>query len=157
MDRPIINYLSLCSGVGLLDEAFAAGCWHIGWRANPVALCEREAYAAACLLARMEESSMEPAPVYAGDLRDFDGRQFRGVVDAVIAGLPCQPYSCAGKQRGNVDERSHGEDGDGPIPHALRIIAAWFWTRAESISSGAEETASWRRALQRHLSNLCEQ
>lgn len=122
MDSAEVNLLSLCSGVGMLDEAVALGCASLGWRARTVGYCERDAYAAACLLARMEEQSMEPAPVWAGDMRDFDGRQFRGVVDIVAAGLPCQPYSCAGKQQGNSDRRSWG-DGDGPIPNALRIIA----------------------------------
>ena len=30
----------------------------------------------------------------------------------------------------------------------------WFWTRAEPTSFGAQATASWRYALQQHLSNL---
>ena len=122
VDTPILNLLSLCSGVGMLDEAVSLGCAYLGWNARTVAYCERDAYAAACLLARMEESRLEPAPVWAGDMAAFDARPFRGVVDILAAGLPCQPYSCAGKQQGNSDRRSWG-DGDGPIPHALRIIA----------------------------------
>lgn len=122
MDSPIINTISLCAGVGMLDEAFRLGCEHLGWRTKPALYCEWDSYASACLLPRMEEQSLEPGPIWCGDLRDLDCRPFCGSVDAVIAGLPCQPYSLAGKQRGNDDERSHGEDGDGPIPNFLRIV-----------------------------------
>jgi len=83
---------------------------------------EREAYAAAVLLARMEEQSLEPAPVFCGDFRDLDARPLWGHCDLFAAGLPCQPYSAAGKRRGLRDERSYGK-GDGPLPHALRIVS----------------------------------
>lgn len=121
MARPFTT-LSLCSGVGWLDEGVRAACEYLGWGHCVAAYCEWEAYAASVLMARMEESSLEPAPVWCGDLGDFDGRHFRGAVDGVVAGLPCQPYSLAGKRLGNSDRRSYG-DGDGPIPHALRIIS----------------------------------
>ena len=117
------NVLSLCSGVGMLDIGLHAACDWLGWPYRCVGYCERDAYAAACLLARMAESSLEPAPVWCGDLSDLDARPLRGWVDCIAAGLPCQPYSVAGKQRGNADERSHGEDGGGPLPHFLRIVA----------------------------------
>ena len=77
-------------------------------------LVEREAYAAAALMARMEDQAMAPAPVW-DDITTFDGRPWRGVVDLVVAGIPCQPYSVAGKRRGNEDERALW-------PHAARIV-----------------------------------
>ncbi len=123
VDCPIINTLSLCSGVGMLDLGLHAAIEHLGGRARAVAYCERDAYASAVLLSRMEDASLGAAPVWSGDLRDFNARPFRGVVDVLAAGLPCQPYSVAGKQQGNSDQRSHGEDGSGPIPQFLRIVA----------------------------------
>ena len=117
------NSLGLCAGVGLLDVAVQLGCEHLGIDCRPAALCEWDAYAAGVLLSRMEETSLEPCPIWCGDLRDFDARPFRGVVDVLAAGLPCQPYSVAGKQLGNSDHRSHGDDGSGPIPQFLRIVA----------------------------------
>lgn len=117
-----INILSLCSGVGMLDLGVSAGLEYLGFAPRHVGYCERDAYAAACLMARMEDASLEPAPVFCGDMRDLDALPLRGRVDLVCAGLPCQPYSTAGKQRGLADHRSYG-DGDGPIPHFLRIVA----------------------------------
>jgi len=52
--------------------------------------------------------------VIEGDLANLDGRQYRGV-DLVAGGLPCPPFSVAGKQLGPHDERNL-------FPHALRII-----------------------------------
>lgn len=122
MDRPAINTLGLCAGVGMLDLGVATALDWLGYRPRAAALCEWEAYAAACLLARMEDATLEPCPIWCGDLRDFDAVPFLGVVDVLAAGLPCQPYSVAGKQLGNVDHRSHGEDENGPIPQFLRIV-----------------------------------
>jgi len=52
--------------------------------------------------------------VIQGDLNHFDGRPYRGV-DLLTAGLPCPPFSKAGKQLGADDERNL-------FPAALRII-----------------------------------
>ncbi|HHN73555.1 MAG TPA: DNA cytosine methyltransferase, partial [Thermopetrobacter sp.] len=52
--------LSLCSGAGGLDLAFAIAL--PGYRT--VGHVERETYAAAILVARMEEATLDPAPVW---------------------------------------------------------------------------------------------
>lgn len=48
------------------------------------------------------------------DLNNFDGRPFKGV-DLLAGGLPCPPFSVAGKQLGDKDERNL-------FPAALRLI-----------------------------------
>lgn len=48
------------------------------------------------------------------DIQDCSGREFRGV-DLLAAGVPCPPFSIAGKQLGASDERDL-------FPEALRII-----------------------------------
>jgi DNA (cytosine-5)-methyltransferase 1 len=116
-----LHTISLCSGVGMLDLGLEAGLGHLGIVARTVVYVEREAYAASQLVALMEAGLLPAAPVWS-DLATFDGCSWRGVVDCLVAGLPCQPYSVAGKQQGLSDSRSFG-DGDGPIPHAVRIIA----------------------------------
>jgi DNA (cytosine-5)-methyltransferase 1 len=75
---------------------------------------ERETFAAATLVARMEDASLDQAVVW-DDVGTFDGRPWRGAVDIVTAGYPCQPFSVAGKRRGADDPR--------PLwPHVARII-----------------------------------
>lgn len=101
-----MNVLSLCSGIGGLD---------IGLRiAVPEArvVCYVEG-AAACqevLLGRMADGVLDRAPVY-GNLKSgpgrapFDGKPWRGLVDCVVGGYPCQPFSTGGKRRGKEDAR----------------------------------------------------
>lgn len=52
--------------------------------------------------------------VRATDMAEFDGSPFRGV-DMLTAGLPCPPFSVAGKQLGERDERNL-------FPSAIRLI-----------------------------------
>ena len=114
-----MNGLALFAGYGGLelgaDAAFGGGV-------RTVCYVERESYAASTLVARMEESSLHPAPVW-DDVTTFDGEPWRGVVDLVTAGFPCQPFSAAGKRRGMDDERWLWDD----IERILREVQPrWF-------------------------------
>ena len=102
--------LSLCSGAGGLDLGLTIAI--PGYRA--VGHVERETFAAATLVARMEDASLDQAVVW-DDVATFDGRPWRGAVDIVTAGYPCQPFSVAGKRRGADDPRHLW-------PHVARII-----------------------------------
>ena len=92
--------LSICSGIGALDDALRL--LYPGYR--PVVFVERESFAASVLVARMEAETLAPAPIW-DLLETFDGRPYRGIVDCVTAGFPCQPWSAAGKRKGTGDER----------------------------------------------------
>ena len=95
-----MNGMALCSGIGGLELGIKLACPSL----RTVAHVEGDAYAASVLAARMEEGRLDPAPIWS-DVRTFDGRAWRGVVDIVTAGFPCQPFSVAGKRRHEDDER----------------------------------------------------
>lgn len=92
--------ISLCSGYAGLDLGISIA--EPGYRT--VCYVEREAHAAATLVARMADAALDPAPIW-DDLRSFDGGPWRGRVSVLSAGYPCQPFSLAGKRRGEQDPR----------------------------------------------------
>lgn len=100
VDQPTFNVLSLCSGVGGLDLGLGLAVRN----ARTVCYVEREAYCCEVLAERMADGCLDAAPVWT-DLRTFDGRPWRGVVDCVIGGYPCQPFSVAGKRLAAADPR----------------------------------------------------
>jgi len=104
VDRPSLTAIGLCSGVGMLDIGLAAGLEYLGFGLRSVAHVEREAFPITILGDRGEQKALDDAPVYP-DLTRFDGRPFRGVVDIIHGGFPCQPWSAAGQRKGTDDDR----------------------------------------------------
>lgn len=49
------------------------------------------------------------------DVKDFSGKAYRDKIDLFAGGVPCPPFSVAGKQLGSADERDL-------FPEALRLI-----------------------------------
>lgn len=85
----------------------------LGWRT--VCAVEFDAYAASVLVARQNDKTLEPFPIW-DDVRTFDGRPWRGRVDVISGGFPCQDISAAGKGAGITGERS------GLWSHMARIV-----------------------------------
>lgn len=83
------------------------------------------------------------------DLVDFDGRPYSGV-DVLAGGLPCPPFSVAGKQLGQADERNL-------FPDALRLVDE-IRPRAvmiENVRGFLDAVFSdYRQQLKRQLSKL---
>src|SRR5574337_2029590 len=75
----------------------------LGWRT--VCAVERDSYAASVLVARQNDGFLAPFPIWS-DVASFDGRPWRGLVDVVSGGFPCQDISAAGKGAGIDGERS---------------------------------------------------
>ena len=105
-----IRGLALCAGAGGLE--LGIGLALPAYRT--VAYVERAPAAVAVLKARMRDRCLHRAPVF-DDLRVFDGRPWRGRVDLLSAGYPCQPFSFNGRRRGFADERNLW-------PHVARVI-----------------------------------
>lgn len=75
----------------------------LGWRT--VCAVENEPYARDVLMARQNDGCLEAFPIW-DDVCTFDGRPWRGIVDVVSGGFPCQDISAAGKGAGIEGERS---------------------------------------------------
>ena len=93
--------VSFFSGYGGLEIGISAA---LGGNTRVLASVEREAFAVANLVSKMEKGLMEPSPVFT-DVTQFPYREFRGLVDIACGGVPCQPHSHAGKRQGGADER----------------------------------------------------
>lgn len=105
-----IRGLALCAGAGGLELGIGLALPTY----RTVAYVERAPAAIAVLKARMRDRCLHTAPVHE-DLRTFDGRAWRGRVDVLTAGYPCQPFSTCGNRLGFKDERNLW-------PHVARIV-----------------------------------
>ena len=94
-----MNELALFAGAG----GGILGGKLLGWRT--VCAVEWEPYAACVLVARQNDGLLPPFPIW-DDVQTFDGRPWRGIVDVVSGGFPCQDISAAGKGAGIDGERS---------------------------------------------------
>jgi DNA (cytosine-5)-methyltransferase 1 len=112
LSRLTLNGLAFQRGAdrGLRELALFAGAGGgilggalLGW--HTVCAVECDPYAAGVLLARQNDGLLPPFPVW-DDVRTFDGRPWRGCVDVVSGGFPCQDISLAGKGAGIDGERS---------------------------------------------------
>lgn len=104
MTEKRLSVLEICAGAG--GQALgleAAGFTHAG---------AVEIDRTACATLRQNRPRWN---VLEGDVRDVSGRDFRGV-DLLAGGVPCPPFSLAGRQLGQEDERDL-------FPEALRLIS----------------------------------
>jgi DNA (cytosine-5)-methyltransferase 1 len=108
---------SLFSGIGGFD---LSAQW-VGW--ENVFQVEIDDYCTKVL-----EKNFPNAKRYR-DIREFDGTQYRGTIDVVSGGFPCQPFSQAGQRRGKADERYLWEE----MLRAIREIQP-TWIVAENVS-----------------------
>ena len=94
-----MNELALFAGAG----GGILGGMLCGFRT--VCAVEIEPYAASILVQRQNDGILTPFPVW-DDVCTFDGRPWRGIVDVVSGGFPCQDISIAGAGAGITGERS---------------------------------------------------
>lgn len=100
-----MKVLDLFSGIG----GFSLGLERAGM--ETIAFCEFDKHAQAVL-----KKHWPNVPIFE-DVRTLDGTQFRGTIDVVCGGFPCQDLSLAGKKAGIGGDRS------GLYREMLRIIS----------------------------------
>ncbi|OQW72152.1 MAG: DNA (cytosine-5-)-methyltransferase [Proteobacteria bacterium ST_bin13] len=98
-----MHSIEFCAGAG----GQAIGLEQAGFRHEALVEIERD-------FAKTLELNRPGWNVFARDMNEFDGRPYKGI-DLFAAGLPCPPFSVAGKQLGDLDERNL-------FPAALRLI-----------------------------------
>jgi len=102
MKRPL-TCVEICAGAGGQSLGLAmAGFVHIAMVEYEKEYCD------------VLRQNRPEWPVICADVHDFDGTPYRGV-DLFAGGVPCPPFSVAGKQLGKDDERDL-------FPEALRLI-----------------------------------
>lgn len=101
--NPPLSVLEICAGAG----GQSSGLERAGFGHELAVEIDRDA--AATL--RLNRPSWN---VHEGDVREIDGTAYRGV-DLVAGGVPCPPFSIAGKQLGANDERDL-------FPEAIRLV-----------------------------------
>lgn len=95
-----MNELALFAGAG----GGILGGHLLGWKT--VCAVEREPYAASVLMQRQNDGILPHFPIW-DDVCTFDGNPWRGLVDVVSGGFPCQDISAAGNGAG-IDGESSG-------------------------------------------------
>lgn len=111
-----MNCMDLFAGIG----GFALAERWMGWETK---VCvEIDPYCQRILKHHFPKSEIH------GDIKTFDGTKYRGTIDLITGGFPCQPFSSAGKRKGTSDDRYLW-------PEMLRVIreVAPRWIVGENV------------------------
>jgi len=134
--RQLPNVISFCSGYAGIERGLDLA----GFEHRVAAYVEIEAFAITNLVDKMESGQLAPAPIWT-DLKTFPAGLFRGSVDLITGGYPCQPFSAAGQRKGKDDPRHLWPY----ISEAIRIIRprkVFFENVEGHISLGLNEVIS---------------
>jgi len=90
---PNLKHIGLFEGIG----GFSYGAKQAGW--ETIAWCEWNPWCQKLL------AHYHPNAKQHGDITTTDFTLYRGLVNVITAGFPCQPFSNAGSRKGTDDER----------------------------------------------------
>ena len=96
MGLSTISLFSGICGIELAGKKFGA---------RTVCYVERDPYAQGVIMSRIRSGELDDAPIW-DDVTTFDGKPWKGKVDVITGGFPCQDLSVAGKRAGIYGSRS---------------------------------------------------
>ena len=135
-----LNCIEICAGAG----GQALGLSQAGF--EHIALVEYEKEYCATL-----QRNRPAWNVICQDVKDFSGGEYYGRVDLLAGGVPCPPFSVAGRQLGDGDERDL-------FPEAIRLIKE-IRPRAvmlENVRGFLDpKFDSYRNAILKRIERLC--
>lgn len=115
-----MRLLSLCSGIGAIDLAAEIAGFEIAGQVEYDPFCQQ-------VLAKHW-----PNVKRMSDIKDVVGDEF-GTIDVVAGGIPCQPFSRAGKRKGTEDDRHLW-----PYAFAIIKVAKPTWVLIENVAGFIE-------------------
>ncbi len=99
-----MNELSLFTGAG---GGVLATKYYLGWRV--IGYVEINQYCQKIIRQRITDGHLENAPIFS-DIDTFISEgyatTYKGMVDVITAGFPCQPFSLSGKRKAEKDPRN---------------------------------------------------
>lgn len=136
--KPSLSAVEICAGAG----GQALGLHQAGFAHAAAVEIDKDA----CETLRLNRPEWR---IFEQDLRTFSARPFRGV-DLLAGGVPCPPFSMAGKQLGPDDERDL-------FPEALRLVdecrpSAVLLENVRGLAS--DKFASYREGILKRLTEL---
>ena len=132
-----LTHISLCAGYGGIDLGLTRAIGFV----RTVCFVEIEAFAIANLVSKIENNLLDEAPIWS-DLKTFPWSSFRGKVDILSGGFPCQPFSGAGRKSSDEDPRHLW-------PHIVKGIRGLdyppivFFENVEGILSSKLKSDGW--------------
>lgn len=135
-----MNELALFAGVGggLLGTHFLG--------LNPVCAVERDEYCRFVLSQRQNDGHFPQFPIW-DDIRSFKGGCWRGTVDFISGGFPCQAFSTAARGRNNAPDLWH------EMERVIREVRPTY-VFAENVTRAAIERAAYDCAAMGYKTEL---